>query len=1386
MRQSSPKRADILPKLVGKSNETTVMLNGIETLALIDSGSQITTLSEDFYNNMTPRPTLYSIEDLGIKVEAAGGHILSYLGAIACEIEVPFLGKQSIKIGALVLPTTDYSLNVPVIVGTNAIAPCRDRCESNTEGIPNQWKNAFIALQDTHVGVVKSTDTTIQVQPNETVTISGFVRKKRNVESVVTEQTQGASSKIGVCPRVVSLDKAEKCQRVPVRIYNMSAKVMTIQPKSDLCELHEVKVLRNIDPVDTDKERITANQYHIRTQEESTKDELPSGIKLEGSTLTSEETDELQKFLIKWKDIFSTGITDLGNCDLYKHEIHLTDETPFKEPHRRIPPALFDEIKEHLKEMLEAGAIRPSSSPFSSNVVVVRKKDGSIRFCVDFRKLNNKTVKDAYAIPRIEDTLHLLAGSRYFTKLDLRSGYWQVELREKDKQKTAFQVGTMGFYEFNRMPFGLCNAPATFQRLMERCMGEMNLRDCLIYLDDVIIFSTTFEEHLERLEAVFERLKDHNLKLKASKCEFMKSRVTYLGHVVSENGIETDPDKTEAVRTWPIPRTVKDVRAYLGFTGYYRRFIQNYARIARPLNDLLIGHSTSKKGKKKNAREKKTPFIWTEKQQNAFDTLKERLVNPPVLAYADYRLPFKLHTDASTTGLGAVLYQQQDGQDRVVAYASRSLKTSEKNYPAHKLEFLALKWAITEKFHDYLYGATFDVVTDNNPLTYVFTTAKLDATGQRWLAELSNYNCSISYRSGKQNSDADGLSRRKDLTETTIFPEVLKVICHAMTTEQVPLSELLTNPEEDTASETDVDQDVSSEVLQGTALTTQDWHKAQSKDNNIRLVIDGLLEGQRPNKLQDKRYLLAWDSYKLKDGILYKRATLNEEDVEQLVLPSSLIDTVFKAYHDDLGHQGRDRTTSLIRRRFFWPGMNKDIKSKIQMCGRCIRRKTAPTKATELVNITSTAPMELVCIDFLSLEKSKGGQENILVITDHYSRYAQAIPTRNQKASTTAKALYENFFLHYGFPAVLHSDKGANFESNVIRKLCEIAGVKKSRTTPYHPMGNGMVERYNKTLLNMLGTLSEDQKTDWKSYVSTLTHAYNAAEHESTGYAPFFLMFGRHPRLAIDAFLGLNQDQDIPRSHMDYVDKLRHRLDYAYNKASEEAKRAAEKQKKYYDKRVRYIKLEPGDRVLIRNVGLRGKQKLADIWDKHPYLVKSQPVQGIPVYEVQQENSRAKSKLLHRNMLLPFNGLPVPTVPKPPKATQRPVIPSEDSYQADSSSSSTENFSTPVEQRVGRYVIPQRRRQTPKSTSEQSYGGTSKQTSGSGVKTDHVAFHASPDPGYSLQTSSSISSRSSSPDQRPRRGSRARGPPLWMRTGDWQIQHQPYIIDVDPFQISEK
>ena len=390
----------------------------------------------------------------------------------------------------------------------------------------------------------------------------------------------------------------------------MSAKAVTLRPNSNLCELQEVKDLRSADTENPKTENAQTQQHNVQTNIGDTdrKEEIPEGIDLEDMCVNDKQKEQLLQFLVRWKDSFSKAITDLGNCDLIKHEIKLTDNEPFKEPARRIPPALFQEVKEHLKEMMAAGAIRPSHSPYSSNVVIVRKKDGTIRFCVDFRKLNSKTVTDAYAIPRVGDSLHLLAGARYFSILDLRSSYWQVEIKEEDKHKTAFQVGGLGLYELNRMPFGLCNAPASFQRLMERCMGELNLRDCLIYLDDVIIFSSTFEEHLERLDAVFSRLKQHNLKLKPSKCEFLISEVTYLGHVVSEAGIRTDPEKTKAIKNWPVPKNVKKVRAYLGFTGYYRRFIKDYAKIARPLNDLLVGHCTSKKTKKKT---KQTPFIWT-------------------------------------------------------------------------------------------------------------------------------------------------------------------------------------------------------------------------------------------------------------------------------------------------------------------------------------------------------------------------------------------------------------------------------------------------------------------------------------------------------------------------------------------------------------------------------------------------------------------------------------------------------------------------------------------------------------------------------------------------------------------------------------------------------
>ena len=373
--------------------------------------------------------------------------------------------------------------------------------------------------------------------------------------------------------------------------------------------------------------------------------------------------------------------------------------------------------------------------------------------------------------------------------------------------------------------------------------GRAKPKGLPVYLDDIIIFSDTFEQHLDRLEAVFERLHTNNLKLKASKCEFFKPEVTYLGHVVSEDGIETDPEKIKVLKYWPIPKCLKDDGKFLGFAGYYRRFVKGFASVVRPLNDLLSGYSTKKPTKRK------VSFKWEAPQQQAFDTVIEKLSNPPVLAYADYKLPFKIHTDASCSGLGAVLYQCQDGLDRVIAYASRSLKPSERNYPAHKLEFLALKWAVTDKFHDYLYGAQFEVVTDNNPLTYVLSTAKLDATGHRWVAALANYNFAITYRSEKLNKDADGLSRHFEGNEPEriIYPDVLKaVISTCLVPEKEPM--LVENIAVTNATQVLVLDDlIPQDLLRSTALTATDWALGQNRDTDISRVKSLMTRSSKPS-----------------------------------------------------------------------------------------------------------------------------------------------------------------------------------------------------------------------------------------------------------------------------------------------------------------------------------------------------------------------------------------------------------------------------------------------------------------------------------------------------------------------------------------------------------
>ena len=919
----------------------------------------------------------------------------------------------------------------------------------------------------------------------------------------------------------------------------------------------------------------------------------------------------------------------MGKCNIIKHAIKITDPQPFKECYRRIPPHLYEEVKAHLQEMVEVGAIRKSFSPWASAVVLVRKKDGGLRFCIDLRKLNNRTIKDGYSLPRIEETLDCLHGAVWFSTLDLKSGYWQVELEEEAKPLTAFTVGPLGFWECEHMPFGLTNAPATFQRLMESCLGELHLNWCIIYLDDIIVFSRTPEEHIHRLRAVFEKLKAAGLKLKPSKCDFFKKEIKYLGHVVSEQGVSTDPDKIKAVTEWPQPTTVTEVRSFLGFVSYYRRFIPNFSKVAKPLNQLLQNLEGSP------SQKKKFKVHWGPEQQEAFEALPRLCTESPVLAYADFKAPFILHTDAIGEGLGAVLYQVQEGRQRVIAYASRSLSKSEKNYPVHKLEFLALKWAITDKFHEYLYGSQFQVYTDNNPLTYVLTTAKLDATGHRWVAALSNYTFSIIYKPGKGHKDADALSCIKWPEAMELDPQTVHAVCEGV---QAPHGKV------ETLCQGAHVVDALSKDRATPGMTSLEWCHIQAQDPILSHIIRELhnktigrmkIKVGMPSEM--KALIRNRAQLTLKHGVLYKNKKVNARTKQLLVIPQSHRQRAIEGCHDHVGHLGQDRVLDLLRDRLYWPGMHADVVSYINSCPRCLRRKSQQDKAP-LVNIETSQPLELIHLDYLKIQPSKGNIENVLVITDHFTRYAQAFPSKTQTALTTAKLLWNNFILHYGFPDKIISDQERNFESELIGHLCQLAGVQKLRTSPYHPQTNGQCERFNGTLLNMLGTLTPEQKKDWKSHVPALVHAYNCTRNTATGFSSYFLLFGREPRLPVDVEFGLQRGgQKGSPGESNYISQLKKRLQFAYRKAKCMAQKQQARHRGLYNLRCRGATLSVGDLVLVKQTAWKGRHKIQDRWEDREYQVEDQPTPGIPVYTV-KSLSGGQTKVLHRNLLLPLQG----------------------------------------------------------------------------------------------------------------------------------------------------
>jgi len=1234
------------PKLVGETSLVNIEIDGISTSALCDTGSCVSTCSDLFFKQNFPDKEVKPLSTR-FEITCADGSQLPYKGYIEADLEaigIPDSKKQLCLF--LVVPDTDFNQSTPFLLGTNILNELLENCKEH-HGVQflqraklfTPWFTAFRCMSmrekelkrnKNKIATVRSAETRVrQIGPNQSINITCISDKEIDHQptcAIITDtENTTLPNFIDITPAVVHCDNINK-KEIIVNLSNLTTNTVNIAPRAIIAELQPVTIDEAVYK-DIQKEHKSAlEEIHI------------------GDGLTAEQDKLLRDLLKSHEDIFSTGETDIGQCNLVKHRIELENEIPFKQRHRRIPPGMIEEVRKHLEQLLAGGVIRKSKSPFASNIVIVRKKSGKLRMCVDYRMLNNRTIKDAYALPRVEEVFDCLHGAKYFSTIDMKSGYHQVEVEEKHKERTAFTVGPLGFYEFNKMPFGLSNSPATYQRLMEECLGDFNMKICVIYLDDLIIFSDSFEQHLERLNMILTRLKECGIKLSPEKCFFIQRKVHFLGHVVGEDGIETDPEKIEKIKNYPKPTNPERLKSFLAFCGYYRKFVKDFAKLIRPLSDLIPPTSPKKRSK---ANQEPVVWKWEEKHDRTFEELKRLLTSPPILAYPNFDLPFELHTDASTHGLGAVLYQEQEGQKKVIAYASRSLTRSEKNYSAFKLEFLALKWSITEKFSDYLLGNKFIVYTDNNPLTYVLTSAKLEATGQRWVATLSDFDFDIKYRPGVLNIDSDVMSRYptsehgdehieetptadcdKDVEET-IDSKTIKAICNTIYV--TPFIEVLPHMDINIVESTDSPGQTLAQI------EVREIRTRQREDPGIGVWYRAVMDKEPPKKqlLSDdpKHQTMSrnFKNFHMIRGILHRKTQDNGKEINQLVLPSCYKAQVLQGLHNDVGHPGKERTGSLVRERFYWPGYMADVDKHVQTCGRCLRRKSTTSKAP-LVNIESRYPLERVCMDYLTVDPCQGSIENILVITDHYTKYSVAVPTRNQTAKTTAEALLNNFILHYGIPSKLHSDQGRNFESDLMKELCQLMDIKKTRTTIYHPMCNGQTERYNRTLLNMLGTLEPEKKQNWKKYIPTLVYAYNATRHESTGYSPFELMFGRNPKLPLDSVFHLDKNADTITS--DYVKDLKERLELSHELANKSLKKARQKQKVQFDKKAKATQVNVGDTVLVKILAYEGKHKIADKFEQDTYKVVKQPNRDIPVYIVR--NGDGNEKRLHRNHLLPI------------------------------------------------------------------------------------------------------------------------------------------------------
>ena len=889
-----------------------------------------------------------------------------------------------------------------------------------------------------------------------------------------------------------------------------------------------------------------------------------------GPQLNDFDRLRLGHLLHDYRDRFVFKGDALGQVVGQEHVIETIDEIPVSQPPYRVSHAERKIIEDQVQDMLDQGIIVPIKSSWTSPLVIVSKRDKTARLCCDYRLLNKKTKTDNFPLPRIDDILDLLGNADTYSTMDAYSAYWQIRMHPDSIEKTTF-VCHLGTFAFNFMPFGLRNAPATMSRAMADIFHEENRKICIVYLDDCIAYSKGFNYHLKNLELVFQRMRANDLKLKPSKCFFGQTKVSFLGHQISANGVIPDPDRTQTIREYQTPTTVRDIRAFLGFFGYYRRFINNFAQIAQPLNLLL----------RKDQR-----FIWSDRQQNAFDTLRDCVLNPPVLCHFDPTAELYLRTDASGYGLGGHLVQVPKGkprsEGRLLACMSRTVSKTQSRYTVSELECLAIVYAI-EKFRPYLFGKKFTIETDHHALCFLMKIRNPNGRLCHWALKLQTYEFDVVYNAGKNHADADCLSR---YPLNTTFADLDKESEEDLLLKPMSLAFNQNEPrvyDSDTIIDTDYQMSslaaVSSACEPATDIEGKMFRKTELEHYQLTDINYWQIFRAFSNNTADKEF---GSAYMIVNDLLYKEVTIQRNKRYVICVPQAIVPYLLNAYHDDKfsGHMGQTKTYFKLREKYIWPNMYREVTHYVRSCAKCQRYKHSKNRSQGLYQPLPVPelPFRHIAMDLIGpMPVTVNDNLYILTIACRMTKfaYARALPDLTDRS--VMKALFGEYVYLYGIPETILTDRGTNLCSKYSEEMYDKHGVKHITTTSWRPESNGSLERFNGYLTTNLAMYTNGKLSLWDEHLKEAVYSYNTAPNVATGYTPYYLAFGCDGRHKADNKLGHQDLAFNPKVRDEQVVHL-------YNER-EQAKRNNEtlqgKNKKRTDKTRKEVNFEIGDKVLL-------------------------------------------------------------------------------------------------------------------------------------------------------------------------------------------------------------